>query len=162
MPIRRLAALAFGGIALAAACASPALAAENRVAGEPGIELVNGSGRASLSLEGATLGTLDTGRITVWARPRRNADVTVVGYEWSRRNGNSTTFGGRNLRFRVSGGPFRVTITGKGLDASAVGDGTIGLRGRGRYTLNGVTYIRWPSRYRIIELGEGRRNGAGR
>lgn len=122
---------------------------------DDGIELVGGSGRAVLTLQGAALGSLDRGRITINIR-RGEPEVLVQGYEWLRSGLNgSVTYGGRDIRFRVFRGSWRVTLLGSGIDASAVGTGTIGLRGSGRFSLDGGTYRPWPAAYRVIVLGNG-------
>lgn len=136
--------------------AAAALGAAGTASAAPldgGIELTGGSGRAVLTLQGAVLGSLERGRITVAVR-RAEPEVLVQGYEWVRnaRDG-SLTYGGRDIRFRVFRGAWRVTLIGSGIDASAVGAGTIGLRGSGQFSLDGGAYRPWPSEYRVIVLG---------
>jgi len=144
---------------IALVLAAAALGAGGTASAAPldtGIELIRGSGRAVLTLQGAMLGSLDRGRITVAVR-RGEPEVLVQGYEWVRnaRNG-SVVYGGHDIRFRVFRGAWRVTLLGSGIDASAVGAGTIGLRGSGRYSLDGGAYLPWPSEYRVIVLADNR------
>jgi hypothetical protein len=137
-------------LAVAALVASGTASA---AASESGIELAGGTGRAVLALEGAVLGSIDRGRITIEVR-RGDPLVLVQGYEWQRDElDGGTTYGGRAMRFRVFRGAWRVTLQGSGIDASAVGPGTIGLRGSGRYSLDGGEYHPWPEEYRVIVLG---------
>ena len=138
-------------LAVAALVASGTASA---AASESGIELAGGTGRAVLALEGAVLGSIDRGRITIEVR-RGDPLVLVQGYEWSQRDelDGTTTYGGRAMRFRVFRGAWRVTLQGSGIDTSAVGPGTIGLRGSGRYSLDGGEYHPWPEEYRVIVLG---------
>jgi hypothetical protein len=137
-------------LAVAALVASGTASA---AASESGIELAGGTGRAVLALEGAVLGSIDRGRITIEVR-RGDPLVLVQGYEWQRDGlDGTTTYGGREMRFRVFRGAWRVTLQGSGIDASAVGPGTIGLRGSGRYSLDGGEYHPWPEEYRVIVLG---------
>jgi hypothetical protein len=122
-------------------------------ASESGIELADGEGRAVVALEGAVLGSFDRGRITI-AERRGDPLVLVQGYEWVRESlDGETTYGGRNIRFRVFRGAWRVTIQGVDINVSAVGPGTIGLRGSGRYSLDGGDYHPWPEEYRVFVLG---------
>ena len=140
----------FSAVVVAALVASGTTSA---AASETGIELAGGSGRAVLALDGAVLGSIDRGRITIAVR-RGEPLVLVQGYEWQREElDGDTTYGGRDMRFRVFRGAWRVTITGSGIDASAVGPGTIGLRGSGRYSLDGGEYHPWPEEYDVIALG---------
>lgn len=122
---------------------------------ETGIELVDGSGRAVLTLRGATLGELERGRLLITALPgRQPPDILVQGYDWQRVvNARTTIYGGTSIRFRVFRGSWRVRIQGTGINASAVGRGTVGLGGRGRYSLAGGAYLPWPAVYEVITLG---------
>jgi hypothetical protein len=118
-----------------------------------GIELAGGSGRSVLTLRGAVLGTIELGRITVSVRagePR----VIVQGHEWQRETNAGITYGGSDMRFRVFRGAWRVIIQGSGINASAVGDGTVRLRGTGRYSIDGAPYTQWPSVFETIRLTE--------
>jgi len=134
-----------------------ALAASGTASAAPtdaGVELTDGSGKAVVTLDGAVLGSLDRGRITVATR-RGDPLVLVQGYEWSRTDEDgSTVYGGRDMRFRVFRGAWRVTLQGGGINASAVGTGSIGLRGNGRYSLDGGAYRTWPDEYKVIVLDD--------
>lgn len=135
-------------VAILLAAAAPASAGR-------AIELVDGTGRAYLSLRGALLGSLERGRVTVNDLPsRRSTEVIVQGYDWVRVVNRATTvYGGRELRFRVFAGRWRVHIQGTGIDAAAAGLGFVGLRGEGLYSLGGDDYQPWPQQYRRIRLG---------
>jgi hypothetical protein len=123
---------------------------------ESGIELVDGSGQATLTLRGALLGGLERGRLAIAIRAgREQPEILVLGADWERvLDSGTTVYGGRELRFRVFRGAWRVRITGSGINASAVGKGTVGLRGRGRYALAGAAYRAWPAEYQAIRLGD--------
>jgi hypothetical protein len=145
--LRRAVAALVSVAALAASAATASAAAS-----EGGIELSGGAGRTVLALEGAALGSFDRGRITIAVR-RGSPLILVQGYEWQRIGSNGvTTYGGSDIRFRVFRGAWRVTIVGRGVDASAVGEGTVGLRGTGRYSIDGGKYRPWPEEYRVIAL----------
>jgi hypothetical protein len=145
--LRRAVAVLVSAAALAASGSAASAAAS-----EGGIELVGGSGRTVLALQGAVLGSFDRGRITIAVR-RGSPQILVQGYEWQRIGLNGvTTYGGRDIRFRVFRGAWRVIIVAAGVDASAVGQGTVGLRGTGRYSIDGGEYRPWPEEYRVIAL----------
>jgi hypothetical protein len=137
-------------IAIALASAVPAA---GRTA-ERGIELAEGSGRATLALRGAVLGVLGQGRLTVIALAGRDrAEIFVEGFAWVRRDGNTMVYGGKGIRFRVFRGSWRIRMVGRGINASAVGRGLVGLAGSGRYALSGGDFVSWPSEYQLIRLG---------
>jgi len=144
-------------VTIAALVALAALAAAGTASAAPadaGVELTGGSGKAVVALDGAVLGSLDRGRITVVTR-RGDPLVLVQGYEWIRSGEDgSTVYGGHDMRFRVFRGAWRVTLQGGGIDASAVGTGSIGLRGNGRYSIDGGAYRAWPDDYKVILLGD--------
>ena len=130
-----------------------ASSAAGRVA-ERGIELADGSGRATLALRGAVLGVIAQGRLAVIALAGRDRpQILVAGYSWTTRDGNATVYGGKNIRFRVFRGSWRIRISGRGINASAVGRGLVGLEGSGRYALSGGDFVPWPAQYELIRLG---------
>jgi hypothetical protein len=135
-------------VAFAATTAASAAAA-------PAIELRGGSGRAVLNLRGAVLGGFQSGRITVTRHPGRDrVEVIVSGADWTEVvNDRTTIYGGSGIRFRVFRGSWRVRIQGSGIAATAVGRGTVGLGGRGQYSLAGERpYLPWPAEYETIKL----------
>ncbi len=136
------------------ASASAAAGTAAGAGGETGIELVSGAGLASLNLRGAVLGTIARGTVTIRARPGlEEVEIFVLGHEWTRELADGATmYGGRGIRFRVFRGSWRVRVQGSGINVSAVGRGVVGLRGRGRYSLAGRPYERWPTSYRAIRL----------
>lgn len=142
-------------LALLAVAAAAVLLAAPPAGARPadgGVELVHGAGRAVLILRGAALGSLDRGRITIVVQAGE-PQVLVQGFQWQRRLPDGVVYGGQDLRFRIFRGAWRVVIQGGGIDASAVGNGIVGLRGEGRYSVNGSPYRLWPEEYRTIRLG---------
>lgn len=121
-----------------------------------GIELARGSGRAVLALQGAVLGALEHGRVTV----RILSDQTrwkVDGHEWSQRLASGAiVYGGEEIRFRLFRGRWRLVVDGTGIDASAVGRGTVTLRGMGTYVLGGGAPKPWPKAPKTFRLGASR------
>ena len=133
------------------------------LAGRPGtgIELVDGLGRASIKVQGAGLGSLEVGRIVITDFVRADGtEIAVWGADWQRRlNDRAVEYGGRDLRFRVFGGRWRVWIKGVGINASAVGRGTLALgpyskRGRseGTYAIGGDEAVAWPTEWLKVRL----------
>lgn len=119
------------------------------------IELLGGSGRAVLNLRGAVLGGFESGRITVTRNPGVDRVVVIVsGADWTEIvNDRTTIYGGSEIRFRVFHGSWRVRIQGSGIAATAVGRGTVGLAGRGQYSLAGERpFLQWPAEYQTIRL----------
>jgi hypothetical protein len=129
-------------------------------AAQGGIELTNGSGRVAMTLRGAALGTVGQGRITIRVNSAKT-DVRVEGDDVRTRllADGGTLYIGRNLRFRVYKGGWRVVLDGSAINASAVGRGVVGLRGTGQYSLNGGSVAAWPGEWKTIRLGGGRGRG---
>ena len=146
--VRMLAVAALAALALVPAAGATPIDLDN------GVELVGGDGRAVLTLRGAVLGSLDRGAVTITAR-RGDPVLLVQGYERTRlAKDGGTTYVGRDIRFRVFRGTWRVVITGDGVAASAVGDGIVGLRGDGRYSIGGGPYRGWPEKFDTFVLGD--------
>jgi hypothetical protein len=138
-------------LATLAVCVAASAAGAAR---DTGIELQGGSGIVTLDLRGVVLGSLESGRLTVSIRGRGGAQVSVQGNEWQRRSGSTTTYGGTDLRFRMSRGGFHITIGGKGINTSAVGRGTVTVRGTGTLAVGGGEPVSWPDEQTVIQLGE--------
>ena len=134
-------------VAMALATCSAALAAP----ADSGIELAGGSGRSVLTLRGAVLGTLEVGRITVSIRAG-DPQVIVQGEDWQRLTDDGIIYGGRDIRFRIFRGSWKLVVNGTGINASAVGSGVVGLRGEGRYSIDGAPYQAWPEEFETIRL----------
>ena len=134
-------------VATALATSSVALGA----AADSGIELAGGSGRSVLTLRGAVLGTVDVGRIMVAIRAG-DPQVIVQGEDWQRPTDDGIIYGGRDLRFRIFRGSWKLVVNGTGINASAVGSGVVGLRGEGRYSIDGAPYQAWPEEFDTIRL----------
>lgn len=156
MRSRALIVLATLGAALCAASAAGAR-------GESGIELSDGSGRAVLQMRGAVLGTVGRGRVSVKVLGGGATQVVLEGCRTRRTMPDATLVcTGDDIRFRVFRGTWRVAIDGDGINASAVGKGTIGLRGIGTYSLGGAPAEPWPATSSTIRLGGGRAVGGTR
>lgn len=121
------------------------------------LSLVNGRGTAiAVSRDGAMLGTVTRGRILIVDLRRGDrTTVEVSGCESRRRvNRRTVVCSGRALSFSVVDGRWRATISGTGINASAVLEGAVTLKGnRGRYKLGDDDERRWPRRGRTLPLG---------
>jgi hypothetical protein len=143
-------------VALVCLAAAPAAEAARGAPKGTGIELVDGSGRVVLNLRGALLGGLERGQLTVVdLTDRQKTEIIVQGYKWKRTvNARTTVYGGAEIRFRVFRGAWRVRIQGSGIGASAVGRGTVRLKGRGLYSVAGGPYRIWPALDQTIRLDD--------
>ncbi len=125
--------------------------------GTDGVQLEDGRGFATVvSREGAILGSVGRGRVTIRDFPRgERTSIQVWGCERRRRLGPRTRLCiGRDIRFVVSYGAWRVAMKGRDIDASAVVDGTLTLRGTaGTFSLEGDDPRRWPRSAETFELG---------
>ena len=151
------------GPVVAAACACALLgaaAADARVSRLQSletetVELSRGSGVAILSGRGALLGHLDKGSIRITDLPT-GADTTIrVAGEDSERDidERTTEYRGTDLTFRVVAGSWRVRINGDGVEVSAVMKGYLGLRGDGRFAIDGEQPRRWPETFAVFRIG---------
>ena len=105
-----------------------------------------------LTLRGAVLGTLEVGRITVAIRGG-DPQVVVQGEDWQRRTDRGMIL--RRPRHPLPDLPrqLEACLTGTGINASAVGSGLVGLRGDGRYSIDGEPYKPGRTSTQTIRLG---------
>jgi hypothetical protein len=137
----------------AAAGARPAVVA----GGERGsVELQDGSGSVVLTLtRGALIGRFDRGRLRVTLGEGTQPEVVVFGAEETILMDETTTlYRGRNIRFKVLGGTWRVAIHAVNIDASVVGRGIASLRGAtGAVSIDGAQFRALPLEFKVIQLG---------
>jgi hypothetical protein len=135
-----LAALATAGVA-AARSASP---------NDGALSVKKADGRVVMIGRGVLIGRFDTGQVTIKdPNPNDGSKPIVTGADSTRSLGEKTTrYSGSNLRFRIIGGSFAVTVSGTDIDLSAVGRGMVTLNGtvvaggssgngNGTYAVNG-------------------------
>jgi hypothetical protein len=126
---------------LATAVPTAALAARTAPA-DGTLAVRDGRGKVQLTIKGSLIGRLGNGSITIEElAPDEDTEPVVRGYKtfkWGRNN-NVRTYTGRNVRFRLIGGRYRVVFNGKGLFFSAVGKGRVTLDGTGSMA-DGVFY----------------------
>jgi hypothetical protein len=123
---------------------------------------VNGAtGIVGIASRGALIGQLDRGRVIFIGDPdaKDSKDPVVWGYE-SKRDISDTKalYSGTDIRFRISGGFFRVKVIGTGVDLSVVGRGSVtfgpalGLLTLGTYSLNGGFLLPFPDEITSVQL----------
>lgn len=108
------------------------------------------------SRNGAVLGHLRAGRLTV-VDLGRDSRVRVSGdVEKTEVLGRRTTrYSGKNIRFSILVGRWRVQLRGRGINASAQIRGVVRLRGtRGTYSIDNGDESPWPRRWRTFRLGD--------
>jgi hypothetical protein len=151
------------------AAAFPGAAYSERAAPDDGsLAVRDGRGKVQVTVKGSLIGRLGHGSLTVEElSPNEGAEPVVRGYrsfKWGR-NGNTRTYSGRNVRFRLLGGRYRVLFNGKGLHFSLVGRGRALLDGRGSledgifydgfYSLNGSEEESLPDEPTWLNLAQG-------
>jgi hypothetical protein len=121
-----------------------------------GLSLASGRGTAAVhSRVGSLLGSLRRGRIAVVDRPAgAKTTIRLYGCEERRRpNPQTRVCIGERLRVKALSGAWQVTFKGRGVNASAVVEGRLRLRGRrGTFSIDGITHP-WPSEFRTYVLG---------
>ena len=110
----------------------------------------DGRGKVQLTVKGSLIGRLGNGSLMIEELdPDQSTEPVVRGFKsfkWGR-NGKTRTYTGKNVRFRLIGGRYRVNFNGRGLNFSLVGRGRVQLDGNGSlgdgifydgfYSLNG-------------------------
>lgn len=143
----------------------PSVALSGATAGDGSLAVRDGRGKVTLIVRGSLIGRYGNGSLTI-EELSPDASVPVVrGYErvkWSR-NGNTRTYTGKDVRFRLIGGRYRVQFNGKALYFSLVGKGRVMLDGNGSmanrifydgfYSLNGLDEESLPDDPTWLVLG---------
>ena len=121
------------------------------------VSLVKGRGLARVAGRGAVWGNLGRGRVLIRDLPdAKGTEIGVRGEEWSRVvDAGTTLYGGRGLRFRAIGGRWAVRVTGKRVNASAAGRGTLTLRGSaGTFAIGDHEPREWPDTRTTYRFGD--------
>lgn len=140
--------------------AAPVALAAHRAAGDGVLELqgVNGTvtiGTVANPAHGALWGQLDNGTLVVLDPIVKDGKLFVSG--WDRKpvvketdDGTVSIYSGTDLRFRITGGAYRLVASGSGLDLTAVGVGVAYLNGdvraldAGTYAVNDGKWLPVP------------------
>jgi hypothetical protein len=93
----------------------------------------DGIGMFQVNAKGAALGHLDKGFVQIKdPNPNDGTGPIVTGAEETRDlNAKTTIYAGKDIRFRMIGGAFVITVAGSGVDLSVVGRGDVRITGRG-------------------------------
>jgi hypothetical protein len=135
-------------VALALPAAS---AARERTPSDGTLSVREGRGTLVVSARGGVIGSFAQGRMTIVDPVDGDGTGPIItGDDWSRDPNDTTTIcGGKKVRFRLIGGAFRIRITGRGINLSVVGKGTVTLKGAGTgddgtFSVNGGDYATIP------------------
>jgi hypothetical protein len=137
------------------ACAAltlPAAALAASQLGEGTLAVEDGRGRVSIEARGGVIGRVAAGTVTIYdLTPTDANDPIVFGDERSPKfvGDIGIQYGGTGMRFRISGGRWKIVVQGRGIDLSTVGKGAGTIRsdgeaGPGVYSLDGVDCRRTP------------------
>lgn len=93
-----------------------------------------GQGTITINARGAVIGEIRQGRLVVNDVLQESGTTVVRGADWIRDKWNATTYGGKNIRFRVERGKFSIRIEqARGVFLSVVGLGRVRLDGTGTF-----------------------------
>jgi hypothetical protein len=137
----------------------PAAFAVRRPRPDGTLSVRDGRGIVQLAARGSFIGRIDSGRIVAIDTTPNDANYPiVVGGKLRRETFRVTERNGRNIRFRLVGGFYRLRIEGAGVDLSAVGRGSATLDGderssdTGVYSLNGGEFQPLPAEPTTLQL----------
>ncbi len=168
-PMRKLLAL----LALLALAAPIAAVAALR-SGEGTLSVEDAWGRVTVQAKGAMLGRIVHGSVVVHdLSPNDAFDPYVAGFDAVKLVGDTGVhYSGRNLRFRLIGGSYRIVVKGSGIDLSVVANGSATLEGDtdapggpGVYSIDGTDCRATagtgckplPDKAKTVKLGSGDR-----
>jgi hypothetical protein len=141
-------------------------------AGEGTLSVDDGHGKVVVQAKGAIIGRLASGSVTVFdLTPNDAFEPFFSGDDYYRLVGETgIQVGGKNLRFRLIGGSYRVVVRGTGIDLSVVANGFAVLEGDaddpGLYSVDGADCRSaagaaackpLPERPKSVKLGTGER-----
>jgi hypothetical protein len=109
-----------------------------------------------IAFHGAAFGQVDSGKIVIDdLTPLDAYKPTVTGYDSSHlvpTDSSKRVYLGSDMRFRVDGGVYTVSVYGAGVDLNAVGQGKAWLQGSatspagdGRYSIDGADFKSLPA-----------------
>ena len=141
-------------------------------AGEGTLSVDNGRGKVTMQAKGAIIGRIASGSVLVYdLTPNDIYEPYISGDDYVRLVGETgIQYGGRNLRFRLIGGSYRVVVKGSGFDLSVVANGFATLEAAdtedpGVYSTDGTdcrtaagsTCKPLPDKAKTVKLGTGDR-----
>jgi hypothetical protein len=129
----------------------------------------NADGRIVINAKGGVIGRFDKGSVTIKDPiPGDGTGPIVTGAEVEQSISDTTTvYKGTDVRFRILGGKFSITVVGSNMQLSAIGTGDVKLVGSrddtdGTYSLNGGTPQPFPDfQFTFTLAGPSPQGGAG-
>lgn len=114
-------------------------------ANDGALSVKNAEGRVVMVGKGGVIGRFDKGQVTIKdPNPNDGTGPIVTGADVTQSVGEKTTrYSGKDIRFRIIGGSFTVTVFGTDIDLSVIGRGMVTLDGtvaRGSTDTNDATY----------------------
>ena len=142
--------------------------------GEGTLSVDEARGKVTVQAKGAILGRIASGSVVVYdLTPNDAFEPYVSGDDYVRLVGETgIQYGGRNLRFRMIGGSYRIVVKGAGIDLSVVANGFAILEGDtdapggpGVYSIDGADCRTnagaackpLPDKAKTVKLGSGDR-----
>jgi opacity protein-like surface antigen len=107
----------------------------------------NAVGQITLTTKGSVLGRVDEGQIAIDDMSPGGGEIQVQGWERKWTKGGTAFYKGGNIRFRIIGGWYSLTVTGIGVNLSAVGRGTVQGQGisEGLFSTDGSPFKAAPA-----------------
>ena len=144
---------------VSAALALPGLAwAASRAVDDGTLPVRNADGVIFVSARGTLIGTCDQCRVSIVdPSPDDGAPPVVTGYEGHRDISDThELWSGKDIRFRMVGGVFKIKVTGNGIDLSVVAKGWGRIQGydsnTGTYSVNGDPRRLLPDQQKVFTL----------
>jgi hypothetical protein len=106
----------------------------------------DGVGRIVIAAKGGVIGRFDKGQVTIKDPiPGDGTGPIVTGAEVEQSiNDTTTRYAGTNVRFRIIGGKFSITVDASNIDLSVIGNGSVKLDD-GTYSMNGGPSQAFPA-----------------
>ncbi len=123
------------------------------------LSIQNGKGVVQIAARGTIIGRIDQGTVLAIDRnPNDGSTPIVKGGRIRQVTLTRQLHQGRNIRFRLVGGFYRLKVQGRGISLSAVGRGAVTLNGderfadTGVYSLNGGDWVPVPYDLETVQL----------
>jgi hypothetical protein len=150
--------LVVAAVCLGLLFALPSVAAGGKKA-DGTLSIQNGKGVVQIAARGSVIGRIDQGTVLAIDRnPYDGSTAIVKGGHLRVLTATRQLRQGRNIRFRLVGGFYRLKVQGRGISLSAVGRGSVTLNGderfadTGLYSLNGGDWIPVPYDAETVQL----------
>ena len=148
-------------ILLCGLIAIPAAMAATRAAGDGVLEVFHGYGVVTLSgTRGTAWGQIANGQLIVTDYVAGDGSILVSGADdVNQISANVTVYRGKDMRFRVTGGRYKLRFNGDDINLSAVGVGSARLAGDptaddpGDYALDNGKRVAMPLNPRTVTFG---------